>query len=184
MKIAHRLHPTLCSHTSTPSCLPFPHIHETASTFSLSEIRQMLRLTWLTLCFHTCFGNIFFFGEPLLSYKYIILGVKRVATTSSKDILIRGHFIHNLHGISLNHRCPSREGRSPLGIYSLSGKTSYRKISWSLEAARFGFGLFRLLWNLTGISAACKISERYDHYNTQSRGFETSRDWAVRRLTT
>ena len=40
------------------------------------------------------------------------------------------------------------------GLYSLSGKTSYRKISWSLEAARFGFGFFQLLWNLTGISAA------------------------------
>ena len=40
------------------------------------------------------------------------------------------------------------------GLYSLSGKTSYRKISWSLEAARFGFKLFQLLWNLTGTSAA------------------------------
>ena len=29
------------------------------------------------------------------------------------------------------------------GLYSLSGKTSYRKISWSLEAARFGFKLFQ-----------------------------------------
>ena len=28
-------------------------------------------------------------------------------------------------------------------LYSLSGKTSYRKISWSLEAARFGFKLFQ-----------------------------------------
>ena len=64
VKIAHRLHSTLCSHTSTPSCLPFPHIHETASTFSLSEIGQMLRLTWLTLCFHTCLGDIFFPGNP------------------------------------------------------------------------------------------------------------------------
>ena len=27
-------------------------------------------------------------------------------------------------------------------LYSLSGKTSYRKISWSLEAARFRFRLF------------------------------------------
>ena len=41
-----------------------------------------------------------------------------------------------------------------LGLYSLSGKTSYRKISWSLEAARFGFKLFQSLWNLTGTSAA------------------------------
>ena len=42
----------------------------------------------------------------------------------------------------------------PQGLYSLSGKTSYRKISWSLEAARFGFKLFQLLWNLAGTSAA------------------------------
>ena len=39
------------------------------------------------------------------------------------------------------------------GLYSLSGKTSYRKISWSLEAARFEFRLFISLWNLTGTSA-------------------------------
>ena len=30
-----------------------------------------------------------------------------------------------------------------LGIYSLSRRTSYCKISWSLEAARFGFRLFQ-----------------------------------------
>ena len=41
-----------------------------------------------------------------------------------------------------------------LGLYSLSGKTSYRKISCSLEAARFGFKLFQSLWNLAGTSAA------------------------------
>ena len=40
------------------------------------------------------------------------------------------------------------------GLYSLSGKTSYRKISWSLEAARFGFKLSQSLWNLAGTSAA------------------------------
>ena len=41
-----------------------------------------------------------------------------------------------------------------LGLYSLSGKTSYRKISWNLEAARFGFKFFQSLWNLAGTSAA------------------------------
>ena len=40
------------------------------------------------------------------------------------------------------------------GLYSLSGETSYRKISWSLEAARFGFKLFQSLWNLAGTSTA------------------------------
>ena len=37
---------------------------------------------------------------------------------------------------------------------SISEKTSYRKISWSLEAARFVFRIVRSLWNLTGTSAA------------------------------
>ena len=34
-----------------------------------------------------------------------------------------------------------------------------------------------------GSSDACQISERHDHYNIRSRGFETSRDLGVRRLT-
>ena len=41
-----------------------------------------------------------------------------------------------------------------LGLYSLSGKTSYRKISWSLGAARLGVIIIVSPWNLTGISAA------------------------------
>ena len=32
--------------------------------------------------------------------------------------------------------------------------------------------------DLTFVEFACQISERYDHYNIQSRGFETSRDLA------
>ena len=39
------------------------------------------------------------------------------------------------------------------GLYSLRGRKSYRKISWSLEAARFVFRLFQSLWNLTGTLA-------------------------------
>ena len=37
---------------------------------------------------------------------------------------------------------------------SISEKTSYHKISWSLEATRFVFRIVRSLWNLTGTSAA------------------------------
>ena len=40
------------------------------------------------------------------------------------------------------------------GLYSLSGRTAYGKISWSLEAAGFRFRLFQSLWYLTRISAA------------------------------
>ena len=62
---------------------------------------------------------------------------------------------------------------------------SYRNISWSLEATRFRFKLFKSPWNLTGTSAAhfqdaSQISERYNHYNTQSCGFKTL---AIRGLT-
>ena len=45
----------------------------------------------------------------------------------------------------------SGENLSPV---SISDKTVYRKISWSLEAARFVFRIVRSLWNLTGTSAA------------------------------
>ena len=41
-----------------------------------------------------------------------------------------------------------------LGLYSLSGKTTYRQISRSLEAARLGVIMIVSLRNLTGISAA------------------------------
>ena len=41
-----------------------------------------------------------------------------------------------------------------LGPVSISDKTSYRKISQSLEAARFVFRFVRSLWNLTGTSTA------------------------------
>ena len=45
------------------------------------------------------------------------------------------------------------------GLYSLSGETSYRKISWSLEATRFGFKLFQSLWNLTGMHLGSSAAE-------------------------
>ena len=40
------------------------------------------------------------------------------------------------------------------GLYSLSGKTSYRQILWSLEATRLNVIIGVSLWNLTGTSAA------------------------------
>ena len=75
-----------------------------------------------------------------------------------------------------------------LGLYSLSGKTSCHKASWSLEALKFEFIISNRseIWQPHRQQCyrdACQISERYDHCNIQSRGFETSRDLAVRRLT-
>ena len=72
------------------------------------------------------------------------------------------------------------------GLYSLSGKTSYRKISWSLEAAKFGFDFSDRseIWQAPS-QQGCRgqITERYDHYNIQSRSFETSKHLGVRCLT-
>ena len=41
-----------------------------------------------------------------------------------------------------------------MGLYSLNGRTSYRKISWSLDATRLDVTIIVSLWNLTGILAA------------------------------
>ena len=41
-----------------------------------------------------------------------------------------------------------------LGLYSLSGKTAYGKISWCLEGARWDVKINISLWNMTGMSAA------------------------------
>ena len=56
------------------------------------------------------------------------------------------HWSGNKQGFpaSVNHQ----------GLYSLSDKTSYRQISWNLEAARLSVIMIVSLWNLTGISAA------------------------------
>ena len=53
-----------------------------------------------------------------------------------------------------------------LGLYSLSGGTSYSKISWSFEATRFVFRLFESPGNLTGMHTTlnqCRRPFCYKH---------------------
>ena len=66
--------------------------------------------------------------------------------------------------------------------YSLSIKTSYCKILWSLEAAKFGFRLFNHseLWQATR-QQGCQILQQYNHYNTQSRSFEMTDGFPLQR---
>ena len=52
-----------------------------------------------------------------------------------------------------------------MGLNSLSSKASYRKISWSRESARFGFGLFHSIRNLTDTSAAA-LPRRLSNFRT------------------
>ena len=70
------------------------------------------------------------------------------------------------------------------GFYLLNGRPSHRKISGSLEAARFGFKL-KLAKRIGGTAVEMSVKFQTvtdDHYNIQSRGLETSQDFAVRRL--
>ena len=81
---------------------------------------------------------------------------------------------------------PSDEARTQ-GLLLLSGRTSYRQISWSLEATRD-----RVLWwwhdseiwqaTLQGLCrGACQSSERLEKSKPESGAFETLRGLAVRR---
>ena len=54
----------------------------------------------------------------------------------------------------MKHSHQAMSAHISLGLYSLSGKTSYRQISWSLGAARLDVAMVVSLWNLTGTSAA------------------------------
>ena len=65
------------------------------------------------------------------------------------------------------------------GPVSTSDKTSYLKISCSLEAARLAVSNIASLWNLTDTSA---VVLRSDYSKYKYRGFKTSRDLTIRRL--
>ena len=74
------------------------------------------------------------------------------------------------------------------GPISISDETSHRKISWSLEAARWIVWVITSLWNLTGTPAAVlpmclsnfKAIVQYSKY--KSRGFQTLRDLTMKCL--
>ena len=77
---------------------------------------------------------------------------------------------------------------SYLGLYSLNGRTPYRKISCEVSKPRdscLDFPNRSEIWQASRQQRyldAYQIAERHDHYNIQFRGFETSRDLAVRRF--
>ena len=70
--------------------------------------------------------------------------------------------------------------RAP-GLYSPNGKTSYRQISWSLEAVKLGVIMIVSHWNLAGTSATplpkclSNFTERLKKIKPGSRGL---RDFA------
>ena len=75
-----------------------------------------------------------------------------------------------------------------LGPVSISNKTSYRKILWSLGAARLVVWIITSLWNLTGTSAALLLPRCLPNFRAiilfeyKSRSFETTRNLTIRCL--
>ena len=70
------------------------------------------------------------------------------------------------------------------GVYSLSGRASYHKISWSLEAARLyaiTMASLRQASRQQRCRGACQISEQLKKSRPESRDFATSRDLTARR---
>ena len=79
--------------------------------------------------------------------------------------------------------CPKMTTKAGLlCLYSLSGWTSYRKISWVSGLDFFNRSEIWQAPRQQHRRDACQIAERYDNYNIQSRGFETSRYLVLRRL--
>ena len=71
---------------------------------------------------------------------------------------------------------------------SLASKCLWPRVTIFSSVALLADPLFIIIMDVLTLSRAprqrsCQVSERRDDYNTQSRGFETSRDLAVRRLT-
>ena len=78
-----------------------------------------------------------------------------------------------------------------LGLYSRSGRMSYRQTSWSLipRNSRLDFSSRSKIWQASGqkrFRDACqiRITEWCDNYNIQYRGLEASRDLEVSRPST
>ena len=68
------------------------------------------------------------------------------------------------------------------GPVSISDKTSYRKISLSVEAARLVDKIIASHRNLHCCQCTCQISERLYSLKYKSCGFETLRDLTITRL--
>ena len=85
------------------------------------------------------------FNIKMSSYQY------RKSHCGDKTV-VRSSYLHN--GISYTGKMSSLYWIGAQGLFSLSGRTFNRMISWSPKVPRLGVIMITSLWNLTGISAA------------------------------
>ena len=136
-----------------------------------------------------CFGALGGFKGKFAEMAYNVICEKECYYYSERKISwtfltkIEGH--HRLVCNSLEYLLSWRQ---LLGIFSLSGNTSYRKIL-CLVSRDLGadFSNCSEIWQAPQQQCcwdACQFWDWHNDYNIQSRGFGTSWDLAVRRLTT
>ena len=136
-------------------------------------------------CRHDCSSSLHQYASAYNKYSKFSLQLGRRFMLKTTEIPRLGEYFLNLIGKGratlqsfLWARICVAEDQVPVLILN---KTSYRKISHSLEAVRFVIRIVWSLWNLAGPSAAllcgcvCQTSKRCGN-------FETSRDSTIRRL--
>ena len=81
-----------------------------------------------------------------------------ICVSVQREIHWTAHIFYNVESTKTEHHCVFLENQ--LGMdgdlqrsVSISDKTSYRKISWSLEATRLVVSIIKSLWSLTYTSA-------------------------------
>ena len=139
---------------------------------SVNVAAQYKIFTWIVLMYlyqrqtflyilHKYF--LFYLQQPLTRWQLYADNLKNPPVTGGFPSLRAS----NTESVSIYILTPKCNAYVPLdytnhitnqGLSSLSGRTSYRKVSWSLEAARFVFRLFQSIWNSTGTSAAAPSS--------------------------
>ena len=125
--------------------------------------------------------------------------IKRLARLLIKELFIYEHLYEITHEtthvishkivinkLSKNMHRTNETCRSSIHLADGSLTIRYREVSKPRDSG-FDFPIALKFDSHLSSSAcraaSCQISERYDHYNIQSHGFEASRDLVVRRLT-
>ena len=108
------------------------------------------------------------FHDDVIKWKHFprywtfVRGIHRLPVNSPHKGQWRGSLMFSLLCVWINGWVNNREAgylrryraHYDVIVMSLSGRTSYRKVSWSFKAARLGVIMaVSLLWNLPGISA-------------------------------
>ena len=113
-------------------------------TFSFKKMHLKMSTKWLSFCLGLKFYVLKESNQHHTCTDLAVCSWEYRQTSSDTEISITLKRIT----IMWYHFCMIRY--ADLGLYSLSGKMSYRQISWSLEAARLGVIIIASLWSLTG----------------------------------